>query len=74
MYSGLTANLAELEARVTQRIHNVTPEIPRSIFEHALYRFQLMADSIWNLTAAYLVIIKHRIVLYFLRGFWPKVN
>ena len=45
VFSGPVANLAELKARVTQHVHNVTPETLRSVVEHAVYRLKLVEEN-----------------------------
>ena len=43
MFRAPIANLAELKARISQRIWNITPETLRSVVEYAVCRFQLIA-------------------------------
>lgn len=38
------ASLAELKARIAQHLQNITTDTLRSIVEHAVYRFQLVAE------------------------------
>ncbi|GBO00449.1 hypothetical protein AVEN_185088-1 [Araneus ventricosus] len=45
VFSTPIAHLAELKARITQHILNVTPETLRSVVEHAVSRFQLVAEN-----------------------------
>lgn len=45
VFSAPIANLAELKARIAQHILNVTPETLRSVVEHAVSRFQLVAHN-----------------------------
>lgn len=45
VFSGPVANLAELKARITQHVHNVTPETLRSVVEHAVYRLKLVEEN-----------------------------
>ncbi|GIY41481.1 uncharacterized protein CEXT_74751 [Caerostris extrusa] len=45
VFSDQTANLAELKARITQHIKIVTPEILRSVEEHAACRLQLVTEN-----------------------------
>jgi hypothetical protein len=45
VFSAPIANLAELKARITQRILTVTPETLRSVVEHAVTRLQLVAEN-----------------------------
>ncbi|GBL82021.1 hypothetical protein AVEN_50595-1 [Araneus ventricosus] len=45
VYWGPIANLAELKNRIPQHIHNITTETLRSVAEHAVLRFQLVAEN-----------------------------
>ncbi|GBM00544.1 hypothetical protein AVEN_77354-1 [Araneus ventricosus] len=45
VFSTPIAHLAELKARVAQHILNVTSETQRSVVEHAVSRFQLVAEN-----------------------------
>ncbi|GBN07059.1 hypothetical protein AVEN_39056-1 [Araneus ventricosus] len=45
VFSTPTAHLAELKACIAQHILNVTPETLRSVVEHAVPRFQLVAEN-----------------------------
>ncbi|GBM19504.1 hypothetical protein AVEN_107979-1 [Araneus ventricosus] len=45
VFSTPIAHLAELKARIAQHILNVTPETLRSVVEHAVSRFQLIAEN-----------------------------
>ncbi|GBM66465.1 hypothetical protein AVEN_146293-1 [Araneus ventricosus] len=46
VFSTPIAHLAELKARIEQHILNVTPETLRSVVEHAVSRFQLVAENV----------------------------
>ena len=39
------ANLAELKARITQHVHNLTPKAFRSVVEYSVYRLQLVEKN-----------------------------
>ena len=41
----LIVNLANLKARIMQHIQNVTPKTRRFVGEHAVYRFELVAEN-----------------------------
>ncbi|GBO20091.1 hypothetical protein AVEN_21820-1 [Araneus ventricosus] len=45
VFSTPIAHLAELKARIAQHILNVTPETLLSVVEHAVSRFQLVAEN-----------------------------
>ncbi|GBM60328.1 hypothetical protein AVEN_108114-1 [Araneus ventricosus] len=45
VYGAPIANLAELNNRFTQHIHDITTETFRSIVEHAVLRFQLIEEN-----------------------------
>ncbi|GBN59853.1 hypothetical protein AVEN_111687-1 [Araneus ventricosus] len=45
VFSTPIAHLAELKARIAQHILNMTPETLRSVVEHAVSRFQLVAEN-----------------------------
>ncbi|GBM96280.1 hypothetical protein AVEN_109583-1 [Araneus ventricosus] len=45
VFSTPIAHLAELKARIVQHILNMTPETLRSVVEHAVSRFQLVAEN-----------------------------
>ncbi|GBN77041.1 hypothetical protein AVEN_208727-1, partial [Araneus ventricosus] len=45
VFSTPIAHLAELKARIAQHILNVSPETLRSVVEHAVSRFQLVAEN-----------------------------
>ncbi|GBN56822.1 hypothetical protein AVEN_33068-1 [Araneus ventricosus] len=45
VFSNPIAHLAELKARIAQHILNVIPETLRSVVEHAVSRFQLIAEN-----------------------------
>ncbi|GBM36093.1 hypothetical protein AVEN_179092-1 [Araneus ventricosus] len=45
VYGGPITNLAELENRITQQIHNITTETFRCVVEHAVLRFQLIEEN-----------------------------
>ncbi|NSX83578.1 hypothetical protein GOM44_04430 [Wolbachia endosymbiont of Atemnus politus] len=45
VFRGPIQNLAELKTRITQHIHNITPDTLRSVVEHAVSRFQLVAEN-----------------------------
>ncbi|GBL59710.1 hypothetical protein AVEN_155745-1, partial [Araneus ventricosus] len=45
VFSTPIAHLAELKARIAQHILKVTPETLRSVVEHAVSRFQLVAEN-----------------------------
>ncbi|GBM38269.1 hypothetical protein AVEN_17717-1 [Araneus ventricosus] len=44
-FSGPIANLAELNTRVAQHIHNNSTDTLRSVVEHAISRFELVAQN-----------------------------
>ena len=45
VFSTPTAYLAELKARIARYILNLTPETLRSVVEHEVSRFQLLAEN-----------------------------
>ncbi|GIX73207.1 uncharacterized protein CDAR_415361 [Caerostris darwini] len=45
LFSSQIANLAELKTRITLHINNVTLETLRPVVEHAVCRFELVAEN-----------------------------
>lgn len=44
VYCGGVTNLADLKARIVHQIHSIQPDTLRSVVEHAVSRFQLVAE------------------------------
>ena len=45
IFSTPSVNSVELKPRITQHIHNVTPDTLQSVAEHSVYRFKLAGES-----------------------------
>ncbi|GBM47046.1 hypothetical protein AVEN_155429-1, partial [Araneus ventricosus] len=45
LFSGPIANLAELKARTVQLIHNISTDTLRSVVEHAISQFEIVAEN-----------------------------
>ncbi|GBM06620.1 hypothetical protein AVEN_220053-1 [Araneus ventricosus] len=44
-FCGPIANLAELKRRIAQRIHYISTDMLRPVVEHAISRFELVAEN-----------------------------
>ena len=77
-FSSPLAFLAELKARIAQHILNVTPETLRSVLEHTVSKFQLLAENSGQHTerdfCTSLLKFKKQFDECFLCCFWPQDN
>lgn len=75
VYICLIANLAELKVWI--HTFTMSPQRHSGLLLKMLFigfNMWTMMDSIWNLSAACLAIVKNWIVMCFLCDFWPKPN